>query len=59
MSTTFQCVEKARELTQLAEAEPNPEVREQWLVMAEMWLVLSTKAEWQDAHPLIKTYRIQ
>jgi len=48
MRSALECLAKAAELTRSADLTAGPELRAQFLLMADEWTRLSVVAEWQD-----------
>jgi hypothetical protein len=54
MRTNAECISKARELSEFAEAISDPVARAYALALALSWLHLSPCAEWQDEFTLTR-----
>lgn len=59
MRTAEECRAKARGLSDDAELAMAPELKANLLSMSRTWAELALQADWQDAHPLSKTYRFR
>ena len=59
MRDADECIAKAAALSSAADLATAPNIRDDLLLMAELWLDISRMAELQEAQPLSTTYRIR